>query len=82
MNFFQVTKHSALAWTLLGHELLELRNVNAAVEAYRKAVEINNRDYRAWFGLGQIYAILKMPSYSLYYYRKATALRYATLTHD
>lgn len=33
------------------------------------------RDYRAWYGLGQTYEILQMHFYSLYYFRKATALR-------
>ena len=36
------------AWTLLGHEYIELKNTAAAVEAYRKAVDINPREYRAW----------------------------------
>lgn len=39
-------------------------------------LEINPRDYRAWYGLGQTYEILKMHLYSLYYYNKATALRF------
>ncbi|KTF76567.1 hypothetical protein cypCar_00047643, partial [Cyprinus carpio] len=42
---------------------------------YRHAIEVNKRDYRAWYGLGQTYEILKMPFYSLYYYRKAHQLR-------
>lgn len=37
--------------------------------------EINCRDYRAWYGLGQTYEILKMPFYCLYYYKKAQQLR-------
>lgn len=37
--------------------------------------EVNRRDYRAWYGLGQTYEILKMPLYCLYYYRKAQTLR-------
>lgn len=37
--------------------------------------EINNRDYRAWYGLGQTYEILKMPFYCLYYYKQAQQLR-------
>ena len=35
----------------------------------------NPRDYRAWYGLGQGYELLKMPFYTLYYYQKATSLR-------
>lgn len=44
---------------------------------FRHAIEVNKRDYRAWYGLGQTYEILKMPFYCLYYYRKAHQLRCA-----
>ena len=37
------------AWTLVGHEYVELKNRAAAIEAYRMAVDINPRDYRAWY---------------------------------
>lgn len=63
------------AWTLMGHEHVELKNTGAAIHAYRQAVDINARDYRAWYALGQTYEILQMPFYALFYYRKATALR-------
>ena len=36
---------------------------------------MNRRDYRAWYGLGQTYEILKMPFYCLYYYKQAQELR-------
>lgn len=39
------------------------------------SVDANQRDYRAWYGLGQAYELLKMPFYTLYYYQKATSLR-------
>ena len=32
-------------------------------------------DYRAWYGLGQTYEMMRMPFYALYYYRKTTVLR-------
>lgn len=38
-------------------------------------LEVNRRDYRAWYGLGQTYEILKMPFYGLYYYKQAQLLR-------
>ncbi|KAF9979048.1 Anaphase-promoting complex subunit 23 [Actinomortierella ambigua] len=65
----------AAAWTLLGHEYLEMKNTYAAIEAYRRAVDYNHRDYRAWNGLGQTYEVLKMHYYALGYYQRATALR-------
>ncbi|CAB4059246.1 APC8 [Lepeophtheirus salmonis] len=36
------------AWTLMGHEFMELKNITAAIQSYRHALEVNRRDYRAW----------------------------------
>lgn len=63
------------AWTLMGHEYMEMKNTSFAIQAYRQAIEVNRRDYRAWYGLGQTYEILKMPFYCLYYYKQAQQLR-------
>ncbi|EPZ36675.1 cell division cycle protein 23-like protein [Rozella allomycis CSF55] len=63
------------AWTLMGHEYVELKNTSAAIECYRRAVDVNSSDYRAWFGLGQTYEVLRMPYYALHYYEKARDLR-------
>ena len=41
----------------------------------RQAIEVNRRDYRAWYGLGQTYEILKMHHYCLYYFKQAQELR-------
>lgn len=38
-------------------------------------LDVNSRDYRAWYGLGQAYEILSLPYYATYYYKKATELR-------
>ena len=38
-------------------------------------MDVNPRDYRAWYGLGQTYELLCMPAYALHYYRSATLLR-------
>ncbi|KAL1458494.1 hypothetical protein WDU94_008640 [Cyamophila willieti] len=62
-------------WTLLGHEYMEMKNTNAAIQCYRQAIEINNLDYRAWYGLGQTYEILRLPYYGLYYYKQAHMVR-------
>ena len=63
------------AWTLMGHEYVELKNTNAAIQAYRSAIKCCKRDFRAWYGLGQTYEILKIPSYCLYYYSMAHFLK-------
>ncbi|EPB80308.1 tetratricopeptide repeat protein [Ancylostoma ceylanicum] len=33
--------------------------------------EVDPQDYRGWYGLGQMYDIIKMPTYSLFYYQQA-----------
>ena len=93
------------AWTLMGHEFMELKNSTSAIQSYTNAigmlctslthelrsdskwldffvclqlrcfVELNPKDYRAWYGLGQTYEILKLYSYSLYYYKQVYLLR-------
>jgi len=35
-----------------GHEYLEMKNSAAAIHSYRNAVEIDPKDFRAWYGLG------------------------------
>ena len=77
----KINRNYLAAWTLLGHEYLELKNTHAAVEAYRRAVgifflymtnkDLNRSDYRAWYGLGQVYEMLEMHYYALYYYEHA-----------
>ncbi|CAB3402772.1 unnamed protein product [Caenorhabditis bovis] len=61
----------ASLWVLIGHEFMEMKNNAAACVSYRRAIEIDSADYRGWYGLGQMYDIMKMPSYSLYYYQQA-----------
>jgi anaphase-promoting complex subunit 8 len=63
------------AWTLIGHEHLEIKDHNSAIESYRKAIAGNKNDYRAWYGLGQAYEVLGMPLYSQQYYKDAILLR-------
>lgn len=62
------------AWTLMGHEYIELKNTHAAIESYRHAVDINRKDYRAWYGLGQTYEVLELHLYALFYYQRAASL--------
>lgn len=59
----------------MGHEYIELKNTHAAIESYRRAVDVNRRDYRAWYGLGQTYEVLEMHAYALWYYKRAAGLR-------
>lgn len=36
-----------------------------------RSTAVDNKNYRAWYCLGQLYEILKLPSYSLFYYQQA-----------
>ncbi|KAK9471955.1 anaphase promoting complex subunit 8 [Dipodascopsis tothii] len=63
------------AWTLMGHEYIELKNIRAAIESYRRAVGISNKEVRAWYGLGQAYEVIEMYNYSFFYYQRAAALK-------
>ncbi|KAF9268939.1 TPR-like protein [Marasmius fiardii PR-910] len=63
------------AWTLLGHEYVEVKNSHMAIWCYRRAVDSDRKDYRAWYGLGQAYELLNMHQYALHYYQFAAALR-------
>lgn len=38
-------------------------------------LDVNPKDYRAWYGLGQVYELLDMHYYAIQYYNRATALR-------
>lgn len=59
----------------MGHEFVEMKNTPAAVDAYRRAVDIDPCDYRAWYGLGQAYEMMSMPFYALHYFRKSVFLQ-------
>lgn len=79
INYYQraltLNRSCLSAWTLMGHEFVELKNTHAAIESYRRAVDANKRDFRAWYGLGQAYEFLEMHYYSLYYFQKASTLK-------
>ncbi|KAK7204466.1 anaphase promoting complex subunit 8 [Myxozyma melibiosi] len=62
------------AWTLMGHEYMELKNARAAIESYRRALKVSSKDARAWYGLGQAYEVIEMYYYSFFYYQRAAAL--------
>ncbi|RDX79810.1 Anaphase-promoting complex subunit 8, partial [Mucuna pruriens] len=71
----KLDKNCLTAWTLMGHEFVEMKNTPAAVDAYRRAVDIDLCDYRAWYGLGQAYEMMGMPFYALHYFKKSVLLQ-------
>jgi len=62
------------AWTLIGHEYVEIENITAATAAYTKAYEANPRDFRALYGLGRAYEISKMPYHAILFYKNAVTM--------
>jgi anaphase-promoting complex subunit 8 len=63
------------AWTLIGHEYLELKKVANAIDAYNHAVKIDNKDFRAWYGLGQAYELQSLLPTAIHYYLMAVKTR-------
>ena len=59
------------AWTLIGHEFVELKNITAALSAYSKAYEVNQHDFRAIYGIGRVYDTADMTSHAVFHYRNA-----------
>eukprot|EP00762_Andalucia_godoyi_P007092 ANDGO_01825.mRNA.1 Anaphase-promoting complex subunit 8 len=71
----QMDGRCVAAWTLLGHECVELKNTSAAVVAYRRAIDVVPADFRAWYGLGQTYELLQRWELATWYYSSAAQLR-------
>ncbi|KAL7670320.1 hypothetical protein ACOME3_005258 [Neoechinorhynchus agilis] len=63
------------AWTLSGHELIELRQFTAALFCYWRAIRINKSDYRAWYGLANVFELMKINEYCLPYYINAHTIK-------
>ena len=61
------------AWTLIGHEYIEMRNFAEAISSYHKGISLDPSDSRAWFGLGQAFFFLKMYSFSVQNYLKVSS---------
>jgi len=43
------------AYSLLGHELIDLNDLTRASQSFRQAVVYSPNDYRAWYGLGLVH---------------------------
>lgn len=51
----QANPDFAYAYTLLGHELAAMEEMEQALSAFRCALLVNPRHYNAWYGAGMIY---------------------------
>jgi len=43
------------AYSILGHELIDMNDLVRAEQAFRKAIVYAPNDYRAWYGLGLVH---------------------------
>ncbi|OQR78967.1 cell division cycle protein 23-like [Tropilaelaps mercedesae] len=71
----KVSINYGAAWTLMGHEYSLIKNINAAIQCYHQAVEIDKCDHRAWCSLSLMYDQLKMYHYAVYYQQRALKLQ-------
>ena len=51
----QVNPNFAYAYTLLGHEYVQIEELEKALSCFRNAVRIDNKHYNAWYGIGMTY---------------------------
>lgn len=58
-------------YIMIGHEYLEEKNINAAMEAYRCATEASPNDFRGWYGMGHTLASIEQLSEALVYFQNA-----------
>lgn len=74
-NALNLDRTFLAAWTLIGHEYLELKRVPNAIDAYNHAIKIDNKDFRAWYGLGQAYELQTLLQSSIHYFLMAVKTR-------
>ncbi|KAL8283882.1 hypothetical protein RQP46_005314 [Phenoliferia psychrophenolica] len=67
----QLDSQCVYAYTLSGHECVELDEWERALGFFREAVRLDSRHYNAWFGLGNVYMQTGKYRLAEYYFRKA-----------
>ncbi|MFE8600072.1 tetratricopeptide repeat protein [Archangium violaceum] len=70
----QAEPRDDLAWTLLGHALVDLNRTAEAEAAYAKALEIEPRRIEAITGQGRIFRMHKQYEQAMAAYKRATAI--------
>jgi hypothetical protein len=66
--------HSAcitILHTVHTHNIIK-QKTGAAIEHYRRGVDANPKDFRAWNGLGHTYEFMQMHLFALYYFRRVS----------
>lgn len=70
----QAEPRDDLAWTILGHALLDLNRVDEADAAYAKALELDPRRIEAITGQGRLFRIRKQYDKAMAAYERALAI--------
>ncbi|MCY1079705.1 tetratricopeptide repeat protein [Archangium lansingense] len=70
----QAEPRDDLAWTMLGHALLDLNQVDEADAAYARAVELNPRRIEAITGQGRLFRIREQYDKAMAAYERALAI--------
>lgn len=67
----QVNPDFAYAYTLLGHELVAMEELDRALSAFRNAILVDPRLYTAWYGAGMVYYKQEQFSLAEMHFRRA-----------
>lgn len=62
-------------YTLIAYEYITLDNNNEAINNFNQALKHNKNDYRALFGLAELYKNIKMLGVSMFLYKKAAEIQ-------
>ncbi|KCZ78461.1 hypothetical protein H311_00506, partial [Anncaliia algerae PRA109] len=73
-NAIKLSSKFSICYTLIGHEFMELKNYQEAIKNYTLSVKLN-KDYRAWFGLGQAYSALRIFQFALVFFKMSVNIR-------
>ncbi|KAL0232588.1 hypothetical protein GEMRC1_011335 [Eukaryota sp. GEM-RC1] len=71
LSAYQSNPTSSIPLILLGHELLELRNVEGALMVYQAASSKSPRDFRPLYSIAQLFEITGLHQFALQYYTNA-----------
>lgn len=74
LNAIKLSNKFTICYTLIGHEFMEIKNYQEAIRNYTLSIKLN-KDYRAWFGLGQAYVALRIFQYALVFFKMSVSLK-------
>lgn len=67
-------KETAVDWNCEGDAYFEMKNYKAALKCFKKATELNPKEYLYWYDVGKSYHRLRKYKDAIKYYEKANAI--------